>query len=202
MDGVDQALNPELHRQVRRRLAVIILQSLTWLHSYCVCCSPHGTTRHAAIPQKHTALRHNTSVCRKAVEEEVAVRIAPRAMHLLCSCPMEAASLITVPLCASCVCVCVCVCACVCVSLSQLGEIVADVDVWYWGHEHSLQFFLPYMGLRRGRLIGNGSVPTLLSQTVSVQHAHHDTDCGFCIHQDADTQCAHAKNMYAHVIVI
>ncbi len=47
--------------------------------------------------------------------------------------------------------------------------MVGDVAVWYWGHEHSLQFFKPYAGLKAGRLIGNGSVPTLLSQTVSAR---------------------------------
>jgi len=38
-------------------------------------------------------------------------------------------------------------------------ELLPDIHAWFWGHGHSLSIFEPFLGLRRGRLIGNGAVP-------------------------------------------
>lgn len=37
----------------------------------------------------------------------------------------------------------------------ESGRIAA----WYWGHEHALGLYEPYLGLARGRCVGHGAVP-------------------------------------------
>ncbi len=49
---------------------------------------------------------------------------------------------------------------------AQLQTIIPSVDLWFWGHEHSLQAFSPYAGLQRGRMIGASAIPQLLSSNV------------------------------------
>jgi len=39
-------------------------------------------------------------------------------------------------------------------------DVLQRVSAWYWGHEHSSAIFEPYAELQRGRLIGNGCIPT------------------------------------------
>lgn len=39
-------------------------------------------------------------------------------------------------------------------------DVLKKVSAWYWGHEHSAAIFKPYAGLQRGRLVGNGCIPT------------------------------------------
>jgi len=34
------------------------------------------------------------------------------------------------------------------------------IAAWFWGHEHNLSIYQPYLGLNRGRCIGHGAVPT------------------------------------------
>ncbi len=34
-----------------------------------------------------------------------------------------------------------------------------QVAAWFWGHEHLLEIYEPYLGLDKGRCIGNGAVP-------------------------------------------
>jgi calcineurin-like phosphoesterase family protein len=34
---------------------------------------------------------------------------------------------------------------------------------WFWGHEHALSVYQPYLGLARGRCIGHGAVPVFTS---------------------------------------
>lgn len=36
------------------------------------------------------------------------------------------------------------------------------VSAWFWGHEHSLSIYQPYLGLNRGRCIGHGAVPVIV----------------------------------------
>jgi hypothetical protein len=35
---------------------------------------------------------------------------------------------------------------------------------WFWGHEHTLVVFDPYMGLERGRCVGASAVPVFTDQ--------------------------------------
>jgi hypothetical protein len=46
----------------------------------------------------------------------------------------------------------------------QLAGIIPRLTAWYWAHEHNFVIFKGYKGLKRGRLLGNGSCP------------QHDTD--------------------------
>jgi len=39
-------------------------------------------------------------------------------------------------------------------------DVLKGVSAWFWGHEHSAAIFKPYAGLQRGRLLGNGCIPT------------------------------------------
>lgn len=36
------------------------------------------------------------------------------------------------------------------------------IAAWYWGHEHNLSVYQPYMGLQCGRCIGHGAVPVIV----------------------------------------
>jgi predicted phosphodiesterase len=42
---------------------------------------------------------------------------------------------------------------------NQLAPILAQVDLWLWGHEHELVIFGDYMNLKRGRCIGGSAFP-------------------------------------------
>ena len=35
----------------------------------------------------------------------------------------------------------------------------AAIAAWFWGHEHNLSVYQPYLGLERGRCIGHGALP-------------------------------------------
>jgi hypothetical protein len=48
--------------------------------------------------------------------------------------------------------------------LSQLHDQLPQVDAWFWGHEHNLALYGPWLGLQRGRLIGHGGIPVFASQ--------------------------------------
>ncbi len=49
---------------------------------------------------------------------------------------------------------------------AQLQHVLASVDVWFWGHEHTFEAFQPYAGLQRGRMLGNSAVPMLQAEQV------------------------------------
>jgi hypothetical protein len=38
------------------------------------------------------------------------------------------------------------------------------IEWWFWGHEHTLGIYAPYMGLKRGRCVGASAVPVLINQ--------------------------------------
>lgn len=42
--------------------------------------------------------------------------------------------------------------------------VMDKVAFWFWGHEHTLAIFDPYMGLQRGRCIGASAVPVFTDQ--------------------------------------
>jgi len=47
---------------------------------------------------------------------------------------------------------------------SQFGDVLDQVEAWFWGHEHNLEIYAPYAGLRRGRCIGCAAVPVFVAQ--------------------------------------
>lgn len=44
------------------------------------------------------------------------------------------------------------------------GAVLPKVEWWFWGHEHTLGVFPPYMGLNRGRCVGASAVPVYQDQ--------------------------------------
>ena len=46
----------------------------------------------------------------------------------------------------------------------DLGGVLGQVAWWFWGHEHTLAVYEPYMGLRRGRCVGCSAVPVFKNQ--------------------------------------
>ena len=50
---------------------------------------------------------------------------------------------------------------------SELSEVIPNIDIWFWGHEHSLEVYPSYAGLQRGRMLGSSAVTTITSQTPS-----------------------------------
>jgi predicted phosphodiesterase len=47
---------------------------------------------------------------------------------------------------------------------AAFGDLLGEVALWMWGHEHNLVIFDEYVGLARGRCIGSGAIPTLVDQ--------------------------------------
>jgi predicted phosphodiesterase len=47
---------------------------------------------------------------------------------------------------------------------SNFQSVLSKVDVWFWGHEHTLALYDPYMGLVRGRCVGASAVPVFTDQ--------------------------------------
>ena len=52
--------------------------------------------------------------------------------------------------------------------LDTFREVLGQVAAWFWGHEHRLDFYAPYLGLGRGRCLGCSAIP------VFVEHDHYD----------------------------
>jgi hypothetical protein len=46
------------------------------------------------------------------------------------------------------------------------GDFLPDLAWWFWGHEHDLLAYQPYLGVKRGRGLGAGAVPRLVGQSV------------------------------------
>jgi hypothetical protein len=42
--------------------------------------------------------------------------------------------------------------------------VMGQIAWWFWGHEHTLAIFNPYMGLQRGRCVGASAVPVFTDQ--------------------------------------
>jgi hypothetical protein len=38
------------------------------------------------------------------------------------------------------------------------------IAAWFWGHEHNLCVYQPYLGLAKGRCVGHGAIPVLAAQ--------------------------------------
>ena len=47
---------------------------------------------------------------------------------------------------------------------ANFQSVLPKVDIWFWGHEHTLALYDPYMGLVRGRCVGASAVPVFTNQ--------------------------------------
>jgi hypothetical protein len=43
-------------------------------------------------------------------------------------------------------------------------EVLQEVPLWLWGHEHNLIVFEPYLNLMKGRCVGAGAIPVMVEQ--------------------------------------
>lgn len=87
----------------------------------------------------------------------------------------------------------------------QLGDVLGQVDAWFWGHEHNLEIYGPYLGLKKGRCIGASAIPVFTSQnpyksrvgtTIPLVPAHPD-------HPDVPVMLGTTpEDVYAHCYVI
>jgi hypothetical protein len=48
--------------------------------------------------------------------------------------------------------------------LGVFQSLFSQVSCWFWGHEHTLGIYDPYMGLQRGRCVGCSAVPVFTDQ--------------------------------------
>jgi hypothetical protein len=48
--------------------------------------------------------------------------------------------------------------------LANFQSVLPKVDIWFWGHEHTLALYDPYLGLVRGRCVGASAVPVFTNQ--------------------------------------
>jgi len=46
----------------------------------------------------------------------------------------------------------------------QLAQFISRPVLWFWGHEHTLAIYDPYMDLQRGRCVGASAVPVFKDQ--------------------------------------
>jgi hypothetical protein len=47
---------------------------------------------------------------------------------------------------------------------ANFQSVLPKVVWWFWGHEHTLAVYDPYMGLQRGRCVGASAVPVFTDQ--------------------------------------
>jgi len=47
---------------------------------------------------------------------------------------------------------------------ASFQAVMPDIAWWFWGHEHTLAIFDPYMDLKRGRCVGASAVPVFTDQ--------------------------------------
>ncbi len=48
--------------------------------------------------------------------------------------------------------------------LTAFQPHLKDVAAWFWGHEHNLEVFQPYLGLSKGRCAGASAIPLFSGQ--------------------------------------
>lgn len=48
--------------------------------------------------------------------------------------------------------------------LANFQDVMPKIQWWFWGHEHTLAVYDPYLNLRRGRCIGASAVPVFTDQ--------------------------------------
>lgn len=47
---------------------------------------------------------------------------------------------------------------------ADFQAVIPKIDIWFWGHEHTLSLYDPYMGLTRGRCVGASAIPVFTNQ--------------------------------------
>jgi hypothetical protein len=47
---------------------------------------------------------------------------------------------------------------------ANFQDVLPNIAWWFWGHEHTLAVYEPYMGLQRGRCVGASAVPVFTNQ--------------------------------------
>jgi predicted phosphodiesterase len=47
---------------------------------------------------------------------------------------------------------------------ANFQNVLSTIEWWFWGHEHTLAVYDPYMGLKRGRCVGASAVPVFTDQ--------------------------------------
>jgi predicted phosphodiesterase len=47
-------------------------------------------------------------------------------------------------------------------AFEQFRATGRDIAAWFWGHEHNLSVYKPYLGLRRGRCLGHAAIPVFV----------------------------------------
>jgi hypothetical protein len=48
--------------------------------------------------------------------------------------------------------------------LNTFHKVISQVDIWFWGHEHTLALYDPYLGLVRGRCVGASAIPVFTDE--------------------------------------
>lgn len=82
-------------------------------------------------------------------------------------------------------------------------DVMDRVDWWFWGHEHTLAVYLPYMGLRRGRCVGASAVPVFSDQQSYTPATDLKTVDGKLPDWDRKAQLAtNADDVYDHTFAI
>jgi predicted phosphodiesterase len=46
--------------------------------------------------------------------------------------------------------------------LATFHDLLGNVALWFWGHEHRLDIYAPYQGLERGRCLGCSAIPVFV----------------------------------------
>jgi hypothetical protein len=50
-------------------------------------------------------------------------------------------------------------------SYDNLRQTGKRISAWFWGHEHNLCVYEPYIELQRGRCIGHSAIPVFMADT-------------------------------------
>ena len=51
--------------------------------------------------------------------------------------------------------------------MRQFGDVLPQIDLWLWGHEHNQLVYAPYAGLQRGRCLGASAIPVAASEDLT-----------------------------------
>lgn len=81
-------------------------------------------------------------------------------------------------------------------------DIIPSVEWWFWGHEHTLGIFSPYMNLKRGRCVGASAVPVFEDQQSYATKAGLQTIAGTMPTWDPNGVLGTSNNMYDNCFAI
>jgi Calcineurin-like phosphoesterase len=74
--------------------------------------------------------------------------------------------------------------------------MLPKIEWWFWGHEHTLGIFPPYMGLKRGRCVGASAVPVFHDQQSYASAPGLKTPDGTMPTWNRNGVLGFSKNMY------